>query len=344
MTDPLAFGVFDQMDRNPDLALTDYYEDRLKVAEAYDRASFRSLFVSEHHSTPLGMAPSPGIFFSAVAQRTKRLRFGPLVYTLPLYEPFRLIEEICMLDHLSGGRYEVGVGKGISPWEVGFFGHPFEEAMPRYIEAFEVVIKGLTQPELDHHGKYYTYDKVPMEFAPVQKPHPPIWYGVVNPDTVDWAVANRVNLVAHDTVDKVAEIARRYREAWSTGPNATAPRPHMALGRHIFIADNEAEAHKIAKDAYAVWWDALNYLWKAHGTTSKSYPESYEESVQARRVIVGTPAGVRDEVCKQVAETGVSMFIGRFAFGDMRRQDSDRSIRHFADTVMPAAAEVAQAA
>ena len=79
---------------------------RLKIVEAYDRAGFYGYHVAEHHATPLGMAASPGVFLAAVAQRTQALRFGPLVYPLPLYHPLRLIEEICMLDQMSGGRMQ----------------------------------------------------------------------------------------------------------------------------------------------------------------------------------------------------------------------------------------------
>ena len=107
----LAFGVFDHLDASG-APLRDFYEDRLKLVELYDRLGFYCYHVAEHHSTPLGMAPSPSVFLSAVAQRTKRLNFGPLVYTLPLYHPIRLIEEICMLDQMSGGRFQFGTGQG----------------------------------------------------------------------------------------------------------------------------------------------------------------------------------------------------------------------------------------
>src|SRR2546423_686940 len=78
----MEFGVFDHLDRN-ELPLRDYYESRLKIVEHYDRLGFYAYHIAEHHSTPLGMAPSPSVFLSAVAQRTRRLRFGPLVYALP---------------------------------------------------------------------------------------------------------------------------------------------------------------------------------------------------------------------------------------------------------------------
>src|ERR1700720_4799655 len=137
----MEFGVFDHLDRYGG-ALADYYEDRLKIAEAYDRAGFYAYHLAEHHATPLGMAPSPSVFLAAVAQRTTRLRFGPMVYALPLYHPLRMIEEICMLDQLSGGRLDIGFGRGASPVELRFFGEDPEEAQSTYAEALELIRRG----------------------------------------------------------------------------------------------------------------------------------------------------------------------------------------------------------
>ncbi len=98
------------------------YEERLRLLEAADSAGFRGYHLAEHHFTPLGMAPSPALFLAAAAQRTQHLRLGPLGYLLPLYDPLRLIEEVCMLDQLSNGRLDLGFGRGISPYELGYFG------------------------------------------------------------------------------------------------------------------------------------------------------------------------------------------------------------------------------
>src|SRR5881398_3039009 len=116
----LSFGVFDHLDASG-ARLRDFYEDRLKLTELYDRLGFYCYQVAEHHSTPLGMAPSPSVFLAAVAQRTRRLRFGPMVYVAPLHHPLRLLEEICMLDQMSGGRLEIAFGRGALPAEVRFF-------------------------------------------------------------------------------------------------------------------------------------------------------------------------------------------------------------------------------
>src|ERR1700754_2759819 len=122
----MRFGVFDHLDRagGADLDIAKQYADRLELVEQYERAGFYAYHLAEHHGTPLGLAPSPGLFLAAVAQRTTTLRFGPLVYPLGLYHPLRLAEEICMLDQMSGGRLELGVGRGASPYEAarGFVG------------------------------------------------------------------------------------------------------------------------------------------------------------------------------------------------------------------------------
>src|SRR6478735_1093222 len=153
-------GVFDHLDRGHN-ELDKFYEDRFRVIEAFERSGFYAYHVAEHHFTPLGMAPSPSVYLAAVAQRTKRIRFGPLVYALPLYHPLRLIQEICMLDQISGGRLEIGFGRGASPIELGFFGQEAKNAQAIYAEGLELVIKGMTEKTLSFAGEHFRFDKVP---------------------------------------------------------------------------------------------------------------------------------------------------------------------------------------
>src|SRR3954454_17680644 len=158
----MEFGIFDHLDRSP-ASLADYYEERLAIVELFDRAGFHAYHLAEHHATPLGMAPSPSVFLAAVAQRTRRLRFGPLVYALPLYHPLRMIEEICMLDQMSRGRLEIGFGRGSVPAELIYYGAKPEEAQQLYAEALELILKGLTERTLSFEGQFFRFDAVPME-------------------------------------------------------------------------------------------------------------------------------------------------------------------------------------
>src|ERR1700736_4003450 len=158
----MQFGIFDQNDRGPS-PLAEQYENRLKLIEFYDQAGFRSYHMSEHHATPLNLTPSPSVFLAAAAQRTRRLRLGALVYILPAHHPLRLTEEICMLDHLSNGRLDVGIGRGASGHELQYFGIDPEQAPAMYVEAYNVIKQALTQPEVNFKGKYYNFENVPME-------------------------------------------------------------------------------------------------------------------------------------------------------------------------------------
>src|SRR5258707_15272798 len=156
----VSFGVFDWIDRGTQ-TLSRLYEDRLQLVAAADEAGFFCYHLAEHHATPLGMAPSPALFLTAATQRTRRIRLGPLVYLLPLYDPLRLIEEVAMLDQLSGGRLELGVGRGVSPYELRNFGGDPTHSAVRFDEALSVLLAGLTQPRLNFEGAHYSYKNVP---------------------------------------------------------------------------------------------------------------------------------------------------------------------------------------
>jgi alkanesulfonate monooxygenase SsuD/methylene tetrahydromethanopterin reductase-like flavin-dependent oxidoreductase (luciferase family) len=102
----LNFAIFDHLDSDGG-PLGRFFEERLRLLELIERSGFQGYHLAEHHSTPLGMASSPSVFLASAIQRTSKIKVGPLVYVLPLYHPLRLYEEICMLDHLSGGRLTV---------------------------------------------------------------------------------------------------------------------------------------------------------------------------------------------------------------------------------------------
>src|SRR5215472_3103586 len=106
----MRVGIFDHLDRS-DVKLTQFYEERLQLIEAADELGIDSYHLAEHHWNPVGMAPLPGVFLGAAATRTKRIRLGPLAYALAFHNPLILAEEVCMLDHLSGGRFDLGVGR-----------------------------------------------------------------------------------------------------------------------------------------------------------------------------------------------------------------------------------------
>ena len=331
----MKFGVFDHLDR-AGVPLGQQYEERLRLIAGYDAAGFHAYHLAEHHSTPLGMAPSPSVFLAAVAQRTKRLRFGPLVYTLSLHHPLRIVEEVCMLDQMSGGRLEFGIGRGISPYEVAYYGVDPAQAPEIYREAYVVIMQGLTGRRVDFQGKFFRFHDVPIELQPVQRPHPPLWYGVARPELVDWPARNRLNIVTNITAEATRAVTERYRREYALAGHDPEKLPLMGMGRYIVVAESDAEAREIAERAYQRWYASFILLWDRHGGRPPfaNYPPNYEEVAARGYGVAGSPATVRAALAKQVSESGINYLVCRFAWGDLTYDESRRSLELFQRQVM----------
>lgn len=337
----MQFGVFDHLDDSGQ-PLARHFENRLRLIEAYDRAGFYAYHLAEHHNTPLGYAPSPSVFLAAVAQRTKRLKFGPMVYLLPLYHPLRLIDEVCMLDQMSEGRFLYGVGRGISPVEVGFYGVDFATGMERFREAFEVTRIGLTETELTFHGKYYDFDRVPIVMKPVQQPYPELWYGTSRPDSIPWAAERGAHIVTLRDTAQARAIINLYKQEWARNGRAESDLPKMGINRHIVLAETEAAARDTARRGYRPWRQNMERLWAAYGVPfplKASLPDEWDALQAHGHAIAGTPAQVRDYIADQAEKAGATYFVCDFAFGTITHDEAMRSVELFAGEVMPAFAD-----
>lgn len=332
----MKFGVFDHMDdsgRDPG----QQFEERLRLIELYDRSTIHAYHLAEHHGTPLGFAPSPNVFLAAASQRSKRLRLGAMVLLVPLYPPIRLIQEICMLDHLSGGRLELGIGRGVSPIEVSFFGHDPAEGADMFAEALQVVLHGLRTDELSHTGRYYRFDRVPMILKPVQRPHPPLWYGANRAESVARIAGEGMNMMMNGPAPRVREMTDLYRREWQRLDRNPALLPFLALSRHVVVAENGAEARAIAVRAYRPWRWAIEKLWKERSVPFPlALPAEFEELQKLGLGIAGTPAEVRSAIAAQAEQARFTYFCARMCFGDMRYDEAAASATLFAGEVMPA--------
>jgi alkanesulfonate monooxygenase SsuD/methylene tetrahydromethanopterin reductase-like flavin-dependent oxidoreductase (luciferase family) len=332
----MEFGVFDHLDRGSE-SLQDLYEYRLRMCEAYDAAGFYAFHLAEHHSTPLGSAPSPSVFLAAAAQRTKRLRLGSMVYTLPLYHPLRVIEEACMLDQISGGRLLLGVGRGISPIEARYYGNDPAHAQAMFLEALDIVLAGLTGTSVAIAGEYFRFDDVPMTLEPLQKPHPPIWLGISSLASAQNAARRGFNINTISDVPETRDLVEAYRAAWDDLGNDAAAIPKIGLTRFIVVAETDAEAERIATRAYDRWHASFNHLYKLHGREPVLglRPATYAASNAVGRAIAGKPATVAEFLQVQVDATNVNYVVGQFMFGDMTIDEGLHSVKLFERDVMP---------
>jgi alkanesulfonate monooxygenase SsuD/methylene tetrahydromethanopterin reductase-like flavin-dependent oxidoreductase (luciferase family) len=335
----MDIGIFDHLDRR-DMPLDEFYESRLRLLERYDAAGFYSYHLAEHHATPLGLAPSPGIFIAAATQRTRHIRLGPCVYCLPLYDPLRLIEEVCMLDQLSRGRFDFGVGRGIVPYEMAHFNLHHLETEEIYKEGLEVILQGLQNEVLEHRGPRYTYRKVPMILRPYQKPHPPLWYGLSHLAGAEWAAANKVHVLANGPCDATLPLFQRYRDAWQR-THGGAPMPKLGIGRHVVVAPSDGEGEAIARPAYAAWYANLTKLWRDFGALPIRFARDFDEARARGIAVAGTPRRVREELEGQIPASGCTYLVCRLMFGGMSEAEAAVSIDLFTAEVMPYLAKLA---
>ncbi len=333
----MEFGVFDHLDRG-DLPLHEFYEARLKLIEGYDRAGFHAYHVAEHHSTPLGMAPSPSVFLSAAMQRTKRLRLGTLVYALPLHHPLRMIEEICMLDQLSGGRLDIGFGRGSSPIELEYYGQDPDDAARVYAEALDLVLRGLKEKVLNGETQSRRFENVPMELAPLQRPHPPLWYGVHSIESAERAARQGFNIACNEPAEASVAYIDRYWSTWREAHGGRAPTPKVGVTQFVVVAETDEAALTIARRAYLVWHRSFHYLFRRHGRTAKiSGGEADFDTLHAAgKGVAGTPGKVLEFLGTRLKRTGVNYCINRFAFGDLSLAESRKSLELFVTDVLPA--------
>ena len=334
----LQFGIFDHLDDNG-IPLADLFETRLKLIEQYDRAGFRSYHIAEHHSTPLGMAPSPSVFLAAAAQRSSRLRFGPLLYVTPMYHPLRVAEEVVMLDHMSRGRLELGLGRGASPVEIASFDVDPASAPAMNREAIEVILKALASEILDHDGKFYRFKNVRIAARPLQQPHPPLWFAPIEPSRAADAAKVKGNIVTLIPDVGVKGITGAYRAEWKALGNSAAELPLLGVFRHVVVAESDAKARDIARGAYRQWRHHMAFLWEWAGIPfpiASVYPTEFDALVSMNMGVAGSPETVRRYVADTVEKTGITYFVGDMIFGSLPYEAASRSVELFAKEVMPA--------
>ena len=342
----MKIGLFDHVEdgERPPAQL---YDERLQFAAAADRAGIYCLHVAEHHATPLSLVPAPSVYLATVARETARMRLGPLVYLLTLYSPLRLTEGICMLDHLSRGRLDVGVGRGVSPFELKFHKIEHDESRDIFVDAYQCVSAALTSDSLTYKGPYFAYDNVPMALRPLQRPHPPFWYASSNPVGATWAGEQGLHFVTLGSTATAKSIIDAYRAALGKRGGPAQPKPEFAGGaviglqRHIFVADTDAEAHRFAKPAVEAHLAHLNWLKVRLGDVGPRarvlipHGTSYEDMLAHGGIISGSPQTVRAEIERLVADTGINYLLTYLMLGTMSLADGLRSLDLFATEVMP---------
>ena len=360
----LQFGVFDHIEHLDGVPLERLYRERLEQVAALDDAGFYAYHLAEHHSPSLhSMAPAQNVFLGAAAERTQRLRLGGFVSTLPFHHPVRLIEELSMLDHMSGGRLEIGVGRGgeLEAYYWGIGAEPVRtEVRGRYEESLEVLMAGFTQPRINYQGRYFRFHEMPMRLRPLQQPYPPMWYM----RNVEIAARHGMNALLVGGLHRLAADVASYRELWAheqgpEQPTAQGTEPKVGAVVYVVVAPTDEEAADRAGSA----WE--QFVWnlrvprrqeaEAHGLgslvatgaagfgsgTRPGFADAAaEDATLGPRTgrVGGTIAGSPDTICRFIEEyeqTGANYLVLALQYGNLTHADTMRSIDLLSHEVLP---------
>ncbi len=210
-----------------------------------------------------------------------------------------------MLDQLSGGRLQIGMGRGAVTLEQELYGVDPQTTNRRYEEARDIVIAALTSARVDFSGEHFQVRDFPMVLQCLQKPRPPLWYGLGNPDAAVWAASVAANVISLRPAAVAGAALQRFRAEWAALGRAAQDLPFMGLCRHIVVAETDAEALAAARTAFPRWRASLAALWERRGTPLPvPIPLQWDELEAMGQGIAGTPQRVMEYVCAQNAAAG----------------------------------------
>jgi alkanesulfonate monooxygenase SsuD/methylene tetrahydromethanopterin reductase-like flavin-dependent oxidoreductase (luciferase family) len=292
----------------PAQVAAEHYRWHLELWRRAEDFGFEGIFFSEHHFG-LGYSPSPNLLIARTAAVTKRLRLGVMGVVLPYYQPWRVVEEIGMLDQLSGGRIEIGTASGI-PQEMAQIGLTVEEANARAAEAVEILDAALARPVISHHGRFWNFDDLRIEPRPVQLPHPPKWVTVVSIESARKAARRGAKICTgfHPT-DRIREIFDAYREEATKAGHPAGP-DQLAIRRNINVALDGDEARATARNALRLYREALVHDPRFTESPLPDAPgPTHSFSVGDDEFIAGTGAEVAEGIIAQCRRIGCGHFL-----------------------------------
>ena len=331
----MKFGIFDWVEASG-RAPAEVYEHKIELAAAADRAGFHGFFVAEHQGTPLSIDGSPTALLSAIFQRTRRLRAGALTFCLPWYHPYRFYSEVCMLDHLSHGRLELGVGRGVSPIESRIFGlSSIEESRERYRAVLESFFEACASPVMRVNGV-----EAEVHVKPFQRPYPPLWFPSSNKEGIDFTARHGYHTAFIGRHADCKPLFERYREVWerhrhdAARHNAHVAAPFLARTQHLVIADTDAEAERVGVSAYKAWDAHIHHLTRKAGRPDVHKTTPFDAD-SAQPLIAGKPATAAQKLRAMLEATGANYLLCVFSFGDLGPEHALRSLELFATEVRP---------
>lgn len=327
------------------------YANELRLANLAEPLGFDSIWGVEHHFTDYTMCPDVLQFLTYMAGRTERIQLGSMVVVLPWHDPIRVAEQVSMLDHISNGRFILGMGRGAGRVEFEGFGIDMGESRERFVEAADLLLTGLEKGRCECDGKFY--QQAPRDIRP--RPRGTFkgrsYAAAVSPESSE--IMARLGLgilvIPQKPWDMVDQELATYRKVFQDVNGAPAPAPIIA--GWVCCDEDEAVAREKAVRWIGGYWQtaAKHYEFGgAHFAKTKGY-EFYAAMSAAQQAsadaateayldlqVWGTPQMCIERIERTCERMGSNTFTGVFSYAGMPYDEAERNVRLFADKVMPA--------
>ncbi|MGH9028342.1 MAG: LLM class flavin-dependent oxidoreductase [Acidimicrobiales bacterium] len=350
-----TFGIFDWIDLPPGADQADVLESRLAMIESADRGGeITTYHLAEHHATRLSLSPSPTVFLAAASQRTTRIRLATTVLVLPLYDTLRLSQEIGMLDQLSRGRIDVGLGRGSVPIEGEIYGYAPDDMTDRYDAMEPALLESLARGVYVRPSTEELHRSHVRLFATTrQKPYPPLWYPTSSPGTIPRLAQEGFNTIFgfawfSPSAEDLAKVSDAYFAGvelarGNGGPRYAAPGRPLRFGtmRHVFVADSDARAAEIGGRALDDFNANFTFLMRehhqdlGHGKGMAPAELGFDSLRDESKVLVGSVERVTDQLVELMRVGQLNHFAGVLAFGSLTRDQVLSSLDLFQTQVVP---------
>lgn len=339
----MDFGIFFLLQSPSHRPPEEVFARAEEIATAADSLDFDSIWCAEHHFSSYGYLSRPLMFATHLAGRTERIRVGSAVVVLPLHHPLVVAEEIATADMLSGGRLDVGLGRGYQTYEFERFGLSLDDSRARFEEGVDILLKAFEGKPFGYEGKHYRFGETSVYPTPVQKPHPPIWVVGQSQESIVATAKRGFNLVSGGfgvSVDRLREFRQGF-DAMDIDP-ATKAKIRVSTQRPVYVTRDESELADAVEQAR---WNmrvtlslrqGLERVDKGRAVAVPFETEPTTEDLLDRYFIMGTPETCIQKLGELKDAMKIDHFNANFWFGDLPQDKVMRSMKLFAEEVMPA--------
>lgn len=335
----MRFGIFSVVDHYPteiERSTARFYAELLEQAQLADELGYQSFWVAEHHFHEYGVLPRPAILLASVAAKTKKIRLGSAVTVLPFDNPIRVAEDYAILDLISGGRLEFGVGSGYLEHEFEGFSLDPKERRALFDESLEIICQAWRGGKFSHAGAHFKFDSVALNVLPLQVPSPPIFIAVLRNEVAPYVGRQNkgMMMIPYARTESLSELesaCSAYKKEFALASNSDTQVCRIPFGLHTFCSRNTEQARQFVRPFMDRYVRTRLYARKSN----------LEELIAKDLAAIGDPKEII-RIARLYESAGFSEFLMIMNFGALPHESVLESMRLIAAEVFPSFAAASQ--